>query len=134
MERLMVCLKGGGTEGTMIRADRDEACRQRLLEATGRDFDPAEARRHVRAIEAHQAKLESALGRDVRFEVAALDYLTGGPVPIAPELRIVDGAHMDHLHGLARTDALTGALNRRGFEELLEHETARTSRTGEHLS
>jgi diguanylate cyclase (GGDEF)-like protein len=116
------------------REDRDETSRRRLLESTGRDFTPAEARRHVRAIEARQAELERALGREVRFEVAALDYLTGGVDPIAPELRIVDGAHMDRLHGLARTDALTGALNRRGLEELLESETARASRTGEALS
>lgn len=117
----------------MIRRE-DETSRRRLLEATGRDFSDLEARRHVRAIQARRAELERALGRAVRFEVAALDYLTGGPDPIAPELRIVDGEKLDHLHGLAHSDALTGALNRRGLEDLLEHETARASRTGESLS
>jgi len=35
---------------------------------------------------------------------------------------------------LAREDALTGLLNRRGFGELAEHELRRTSRTGEPLA
>src|SRR5262245_6941864 len=102
---------------TMVRREeRDGSCRERLLEATGHDFPEDEARQHLRHIEARQLELQKAVGRPVRFEVAALDYLTDGPAPIAPQLRLVDGAHMDQLLGQTRTDALTGALNRRGLE------------------
>src|SRR5690606_31400933 len=37
---------------------------------------------------------------------------------------------VDRLHTLARTDALTGLLNRRAFDERLAAELARTRRTG----
>jgi diguanylate cyclase (GGDEF)-like protein len=119
----------------LIRVDETrEPNRRRLHEATGRELDEDEARRHVRAIERLRARMARALGRPVRFEVAALDYFTSGDKPLAPDLRVVDGAAVERLLGLARTDALTGALNRRGLEALLEREAARAERTGEPLT
>jgi len=86
--------------------------RDRLREMLGHDLDAS-------AIERRRREMERALGREVRFEVAALDLL--------PDL-------LDRLVGQARTDALTGTLNRRGLDRLLESEAARAKRTGEPLA
>jgi diguanylate cyclase (GGDEF)-like protein len=45
-----------------------------------------------------------------------------------------ESALRDELEALARTDPLTGLLNRRGLEEALERETARVRRTGGSVS
>lgn len=45
-----------------------------------------------------------------------------------------EAALRDELEALARTDPLTGLLNRRGLEEALERETARVRRTGGSVS
>jgi diguanylate cyclase (GGDEF)-like protein len=114
--------------------NRNEPSRRHLLELTGRDFPEREARRHVLSIERRRRELSRVLGREVRLELAALDYLTSGPAPIAPDLRLMDGAALDRLQGLTRTDSLTGVLNRRGLEPVLEREAARAARTGAPLS
>jgi len=52
----------------------------------------------------------------------------------ASELRILAlEQELRDVAGLVREDQLTGALNRRGFDELFERETARTSRGGHPL-
>ena len=115
-----------------LQASRRDRCRARLRNLVGRDFPEDEARRHWESIVQARRRLSLTLGREVSLGLAALDHFTSGDSPL--DLRIVDGEALDRLRGLARTDALTGALNRRGFEPLLERELARARRSGAPLS
>lgn len=113
--------------------DRDR-CRARLRNLVGRDFSEDEARQHWEAIVEARGHLSRALGREVSLGLAAFDYFTSGAHDMTLDLRIMDGEALDRIQGLARTDALTGTLNRRGFEPLVEREAARARRSGRPLS
>ncbi len=110
-----------------------EPCRRRLLYLTGKDFPEVEARELWRGIERHRDAMRGQLGRDPGIEVAAFDYLKNVALA-ATDLRIVADETLDRLRGLARSDALTGVLNRRGFEPVLQRERARARRQGEPLA
>jgi diguanylate cyclase (GGDEF)-like protein len=105
----------------------DEPYRRLLLDLTGHDAPESEALPLWQGIVAHRTKLTEQIGRDPGMEVAALDYLKNMVVAI-PDLRVVDAAAIERLRGLASTDALTGALNRRAFDVLLGRELARAAR------
>lgn len=67
----------------------------------------------------------------------ALAYIVGTMIngfwPLA--LALLVGQRLEgQQRRLARTDPLTGILNRRGFEDRMEHELARSRRTGETVS
>ena len=104
--------------------------RRRLFDLVGLDFPEPEARRHLRRIDGNRDELSRALGREVSLAVAALDHFTRWPQPGIADLRVVDRSALDRLAGLARTDALTGLLNRRGLEPVLESAAALAQRTG----
>jgi diguanylate cyclase (GGDEF)-like protein len=108
-----------------------EPHRRRLLDLVGRDFPEVEARAHWRGIVHARDELSRALGRQVNVAVAALEYFTRDESPAGRDLKILGAEALANLRGLARTDPLTGVLNRRGLESLLEREAARSRRTGD---
>jgi diguanylate cyclase (GGDEF)-like protein len=110
-----------------------EPHRRRLLYLTGRDFPESEARDLWVGIERHREALRTRLGRDAGVEVAAFDYLKNVTSTV-PDLRVIADEALDRLRGLARQDALTGVLNRRGFEPVLDRERARARREGSPLA
>jgi diguanylate cyclase (GGDEF)-like protein len=119
-----------GEEGA---AGLAEPNRRRLLYLTGRDFPESEARDLWIGIERHRDVLRERLGRDPGVDMSAFDYLKN-ITSAAPDLRVIADEALDRLRGLARQDALTGVLNRRGFEPVLERERARARREGTPLA
>ena len=88
------------------------ACLALLSHEAGEE---AEARAAVLAVEAHRTALETRLGRDPGFLVAAVDYLpTTGRSSGRPQARA----------------AAPGGIAREAFDERLRLETRRAARTG----
>lgn len=74
-------------------------------------------------------------GRVQEQALRARDHLASARAEVeAAEQRIrMLEQELQEVAGLVRTDPLTGALNRRGFDELLEREIARVGRSGQPL-
>jgi len=72
------------------------------------------------------------------LEYGAVDYVTKPISPAAVKARVKNHIALkqaqDQLTRLATTDGLTGLANRRRFDETLEHEYARHTRSGAELS
>ena len=72
------------------------------------------------------------------LEYGAVDYVTKPISPAAVKARVKNHIALkqaqDQLTRLATTDGLTGLANRRRFDEMLEHEYARNTRSGAELS
>lgn len=84
---------------------------------------------YAAALEAMRLPLEHAA---TRWVVVVLALSAGAAA--AHALRNHVDALVQRLHQLARTDALTGLLNRRAFDEQLQREIQRTMRTSEPLA
>jgi diguanylate cyclase (GGDEF)-like protein len=74
------------------------------------------------------------LAREVRDDAATFAYVTLSTLAAFVAFGCVLGAQVDRVEARARTDALTGILNRRAAQERLEEELARASRHGLPLS
>lgn len=91
------------------------------------DLSEKAARYHYRQIMKHREVLDTAIGRDVGFRVAMLDYL----ININPKLtcpKIIELSNYTELLAQTTLDGLTGIFNRRFFDEQLLMEINRSKR------
>ena len=93
------------------------------------DLEEEEARGLIERVLAHRASLGVALGRDPGLAVAAADYLVNVERRLhQPTLVEMDA--WERTSRSARTDALTGLVNRAAFLEALDLEIRRARRYG----
>jgi diguanylate cyclase (GGDEF)-like protein len=89
----------------------------------------ADARRHWKAVLAHQVTLSRALGRPVDYRVALADYFVAVDPryqrPVLVDQRVLEDAEAGSL-----TDSLTGLHNYRYLEHALPHELSQAHRIG----
>ena len=112
-----------------LQRSGDDLHSELLHALTLRRFPAEEAVKHWQGIMDHRATLTVALGRQVRFRVAALDYFSEA-VPELQQVRLVAKAELDGLQSYVDIDALTGIHNRRYFNGALVSEVRRSRRYG----
>jgi len=100
---------------------------------TQRRFPPAQATALWGAMALHKRKMEDRLGREVRFRVAALDYL-GGRNPQLQGVRLIAREEYCELLSHINIDEVTAVYTRRYFNERLNLEVNRARRYGSMLS
>lgn len=71
---------------------------------------------------------------EVRRDVATYAYLVASTTLAFTLLGRALGRHVDRLSSLSMTDGLTGLLNARAFYAMLEHEIARSRRSGSSMT
>lgn len=104
-----------------------------LYYLTYRRFPPEEGEDHWKGIMEHKRRMQDALGRDVAFRVAALDYLT-------TEAGVLCGAHLiarpefESILSHVNVDEVSGVYSRRYLNTQLTRELSRARRYGNSLS
>jgi diguanylate cyclase (GGDEF)-like protein len=105
---------------------------------TYRRFPVEEAEGIWRGIMAHKQELEKAVGREVSFRVAALDYLEAGPSEEGHAL--LKGVHLlarpefESILSFVHIDEVSGVHSRRYFNDRLAEEVSRARRYRKPLS
>lgn len=117
----------GGAVADLLAQRGEHIYADLLFSLASLRYPPAEARSLWDQLLAHEAEMETRLGRRVGLRVAALDFF----VNIRGELaspRVVDPRVIERLREHARTDPLTGLGNRRLYKEKLAEELVRAER------
>lgn len=104
-----------------------------LYQLTYRRFSREEAERIWGQITGHKKELAQALGREVGFRVAALDYLFSVE-KILQGVRLVARPEFESILSFVNVDEVTGVYSRRYFNERLAEELARARRYSHPLS
>ena len=104
-----------------------------LFQLTYRRFPREEAERIWGGITGHKRELAQALGREVGFRVAALDYLFSVE-KILQGVRLVARPEFESILSFVNVDEVTGVYSRRYFNERLAEELARARRYSHPLS
>ncbi len=104
-----------------------------LYYVTYRRFSPEEAENHWRSVLEHKRGLTEALGRDVAFRVAALDYL-GSKKGILRGVHLIARPEFEGVMSYVNVDEVSGVYSRRYFNQQLTRELTRARRYGSPLS
>ncbi|MEE3199810.1 MAG: GGDEF domain-containing protein [Planctomycetota bacterium] len=104
-----------------------------LYQLTYRRFSREEAERIWGQVTGHKRELSQALGREVGFRVAALDYLFSVE-KILQGVRLVARPEFESILSFVNVDEVTGVYSRRYFNERLAEELARARRYSHPLS
>ncbi len=104
-----------------------------LYQLTWRRFPLDEAVRIWGGIRDHKKVLEAALGREVGFRVAALDYLLSVE-KVLQGVRLVARPEFESILSYVNVDEVTGVHSRRYFNERLAEELGRARRYSHSLS
>lgn len=97
------------------------------------DLAEEEARNHWQSILQHHARLQAVSGADFPFRLAIFSYFCTVE-KLLDNPKIVDVRSHEKTVHYSRNDHLTGLLNRRLFEEILNREISRAVRHGTDLA
>lgn len=111
-------------------ADRIGVCKMLFSSITTFEFPDSEVVELWNNVSRHRNTLNAALGRDVGFRVATLDYLFNVEQRIL-NLMIVDNISYEKMLSEAQQDFKTGLLNARSFYHQIDNEIDRAGRFGE---
>ena len=116
-----------------LRRPGEDLYTELLYYLTYRRFSPEEASRLWRGVMKHKRRMSGALGRNVAFRVAALDYLSTRNQKLRG-VRLIGKPEFDHILSYVNIDEIASVYNRRYFNEVLGHEVHRARRYGGPLS
>ena len=104
-----------------------------LYYLTYRRFSPKQAESIWHAVMKHKARMAEALGRQITFRVAALDYLSARHV-LLRQVRLIAKPEFESILSYVNVDEVTGVYSRRYFNEVLAQEVHRARRYESPLS
>lgn len=116
--------------GQFISESKNFIYTRLFFEYTQIEIDDKSARIFLKNVLKNKQKMEKALGMDLDFRVAFLDYLIRNITTIteASEPRIIEDKIFKNLNQLIVKDELTGLFNYRHYESELIKEFARATR------
>ncbi|MBN2531760.1 MAG: GGDEF domain-containing protein [Spirochaetales bacterium] len=122
--------------GQFISESKNYIYARLFFEYTQIEIDDKSARIFLKNVIKNKRKMEEALGMELDFRVAFLDYLIRNITTIteASEPRIIEDKIFKNLNQLIVKDELTGLFNYRHYENELIKEFARANRHGHAFS